>query len=103
METVLITGGNGLIGSALKSLVENDDNYYNIVAGGQNPQFVFVSSKEADLRNLSETEQLFLKYKPTKVIHLAAKVGGLYANIKYKTEFLNDNILIKSQLPEIEK
>ena len=35
---------------------------------------------------------IFDKYQPTHVIHLAAKVGGLFANMKYKVEFWRDNV-----------
>jgi GDP-L-fucose synthase len=31
-----------------------------------------------------ETAAIFDKYQPTHVIHLAAQVGGLFANLKYK-------------------
>jgi len=41
---------------------------------------------------------LFEKYKPTHVIHLAALVGGLFKNMKYKLTFLRDNILINDNI-----
>lgn len=50
-------------------------------------QWVFLSSKDADLRDRKETFALFEKHKPTHVIHLAAFVGGLFRNMKYKVEF----------------
>lgn len=34
------------------------------------------------------TEELFEKYKPTHVIHLAAIVGGLFVNMKNNLDFL---------------
>merc|ERR1712199_40663 len=45
------------------------------------------------------TKALFEKFKPTHVFHLAAKVGGLYGNMKANLEFfrinmkINDNVL----------
>lgn len=44
------------------------------------------------------TEKLFVKYKPTHVIHLAAMVGGLFHNMAHNLDFLVRNhskILIK--------
>lgn len=42
--------------------------------------------------NRADTERIFDKYKPTHVIHLAAMVGGLFKNIKYKLDFFSDNM-----------
>lgn len=41
---------------------------------------------------------MFDKYKPTHVIHLAALVGGLFANMAYKLTFLRDNLLINENV-----
>jgi hypothetical protein len=41
---------------------------------------------------------MFEKYKPTHVIHLAALVGGLFKNMKYKLTFLRDNCLINDNV-----
>jgi GDP-L-fucose synthase len=41
-----------------------------------------------------ETQKIFEKYQPTHVIHLAAMVGGLFKNMKYKLDFLRDNMLM---------
>ena len=35
-------------------------------------------------RDPAQTKAIFEKYKPTEVIHLAALVGGLFQNMKYK-------------------
>jgi hypothetical protein len=40
------------------------------------------------LRVREDTDKIFDKYKPTHVIHLAAKVGGLFANMKQKVSGL---------------
>jgi GDP-L-fucose synthase len=47
-------------------------------------QWVFAASKDADLLNLQSARQLFEQHKPTHVLHLAARVGGLFGNMKYK-------------------
>ncbi|KAJ3238597.1 GDP-L-fucose synthase [Chytriomyces hyalinus] len=86
-STILVTGSSGLVGQALQNIIANDVEY------GQNPdeEWVFVTSKDADLRDLVQTEALFERVKPTHVIHLAAFVGGLFRNLKYKADFYMDN------------
>ncbi len=49
-------------------------------------------------RSKEETKKMFEKYKPTHVIHLAAKVGGLFANMNYKLDFYRDNMIINDNL-----
>lgn len=46
------------------------------------------------------TDAIFEKFKPTHVIHLAAKVGGLFANLAQKVEFYRENILINDNIME---
>jgi frataxin-like iron-binding protein CyaY len=75
---VLVTGGSGLVGQAIKEFVEEDGNKKD------GETWIFLSSKEADLRDRKATETIFEKYQPTHVIHLAAKVGGLFANMNAK-------------------
>jgi GDP-L-fucose synthase len=88
-EIVLVTGGSGLIGSAIKDYVNENK---------KNEEYIFINSKDADLRNYDEIKKIFQKYKPTFVIHLAAKVGGVFANLKYPVEFYNDNILMNNNI-----
>lgn len=88
MNTILVTGGYGLVGTAIKSISVNYSNY----------NFIFMSSKDCDLTNWSQTIDYFNKIKPTHVIHLAACVGGLFKNMKYKVDMLEKNILINSNV-----
>ena len=82
-KKLLITGGNGLVGSALKKVINND--LY---------ETKFLSSKECNLSNYDDTYELFTKFKPNYVIHLAASVGGLFKNMNFKVNMLEDNLLI---------
>lgn len=75
---VLVTGGSGLVGQAIKDFVEEEAHK----KAGET--WIFLSSKEGDLRDRKATEAVFEKYQPTHVIHLAAKVGGLFANMNHK-------------------
>ncbi|KAH7871369.1 uncharacterized protein C8R40DRAFT_1054751 [Lentinula edodes] len=98
MSTViLVTGGTGLVGKAIEYVIENEP------AGSRfgkrpNEKWIFASSSEADLRDPAQTRKLYEKYQPTHVIHLAALVGGLFKNMKYKLTFLRENILINDNV-----
>ena len=102
---VMVTGGSGLVGQGIKDYVTEDNNK------NQNPgeTWIFLSSKDGDLTDRKATEAIFEKYKPTHVIHLAAKVGGLFANMAEKVEFyreniiMNDNVMECSRIYKVEK
>ncbi len=83
MKNVIITGGSGMVGQALSSVINNrPDKYY------------FISSKDYDLTSIEETKQMFETIKPDYVIHLAAYVGGLFRNINQKIDMFEKNLLI---------
>lgn len=87
MKSVLVTGGSGLVGSAIKELVEyNYDNYH----------FLYINSKQVDLRNYDETLEFFKYTQPDYVIHLAACVGGLYKNMN--ENMYTDNVRINTNV-----
>jgi GDP-L-fucose synthase len=90
--TVLVTGGTGLVGKAIEAVVNKEAN--------PNEKWVFASSSDADLRDRESTRKLFQKVSPTHVIHLAAMVGGLFRNLKYKVEFYRENVLINDNVME---
>jgi len=83
MQTILVTGGSGLVGNAIKTI--SNDYKYN---------FIFVSSKDYNLLHLEETRQMFQTFKPDYVIHLAGCVGGLYKNMNNKVDMLEKNLMI---------
>ncbi len=89
METILVTGGAGFIGShvcdRLLNLrkrvicVDNLTPYYspktkiaNIQQNLSNPNFEFFPM---DIRNKEDVEQIFKQEKISKIIHLAARAG----------------------------
>lgn len=61
----------------------------------------FASSKDANLCDRESTRALFDRVQPTHVIHLAAKVGGLFANMKAKVEFYRENMLMNDVVLEL--
>jgi len=78
----VITGGNGLVGSQFGDAW---------LKPGRN---------EADLTNRGETITLFKKLAPETVIHAAAKVGGLYSNMKSPSDYFAQNIAINNNVLE---
>ena len=86
MELILVTGGSGLLGKAINNIIDNNiDN---------NSVYHFTNSTEADLYQYESCKKLFMKYRPTKVVHLAANVGGLFKNMNNKVDMLEKNLII---------
>ncbi|KAI7848305.1 hypothetical protein BDC45DRAFT_523740 [Circinella umbellata] len=100
-SVILVTGGSGLVGKAIQWVVENDKSERFGKRPGE--KWVFLTSKDGDLRKPDEAKAIFEKYKPTHVIHLAAMVGGLFKNMKYKLDFLRQNLLINDNVLEFSK
>lgn len=76
----MVTGGSGLVGKAVEAFVNGPGKQ-------EGERWLFVGTKDADLRDREQTMAMFEKHKPTHVLHLAAFVGGLFRNMKYKVEF----------------
>ena len=76
--TKVITGGSGLIGSAFKDGVK-------------------LNSKR-DLRDYDKAEFAIGMYKPDVVVHCAAKVGGVGANMQFPADFFMDNIRMNTNV-----
>ena len=74
----LITGGTGLIGSAFKKGIKIDS--------------------KIDLRNYHAAHYVVGSYDCDVVIHTAAKVGGVGANMQYPAEFYSDNIRMNTNV-----
>lgn len=90
---VLVTGGTGLVGKAIEAVVKSDPDCVD-------DTWFFAGSKDGDMRDREQTRALFERVKPTHVIHLAAMVGGLFRNMKYKVEFYRENVLINDNVME---
>jgi len=81
MTKVLITGGYGMVGSAMESQIK-------------------LSRETCDLTNPKQTNKLFQLVKPDGVIHCAGKVGGIGGNSNYKGEYFYDNLMINTNVIE---
>lgn len=85
---VLVTGAAGMLGSALLRSLSKSSTW--TVKG--------VTRKELDLENLIQVENLLRNFEPDAVIHAAAKVGGIQANISRPFDFLASNIQMDSNV-----
>lgn len=82
--TVLVTGGTGFLG---KFVVEELTDMGAVVTP-------ISKSLGFDLRNEAEMLQAMVFEKPEVVVHLAATVGGIGANMARPATFFRDNILM---------
>ena len=80
-KKLLVTGGTGLVGSALHGDIK-------------------VGSKDYDLTSPVQTAKMFADHNPTHVVHCAGRVGGLGGNMNYKGEFYYDNIMMNTNVIE---
>lgn len=85
---IYVAGHNGLVGSAIWRRLQHHG--FNNLIGK--------SSKELDLRNLSETEKFLQAERPEVIIDAAARVGGILANSEYPYSFLMENMQIQNNL-----
>jgi len=85
MKNILVTGGTGMIGAAVKNIL---------------PEANFISSKDFNLLDETQAENMFQELKPDYVIHLAAKVGGVKANYDNLGNFFLENIRINTNVLE---
>ena len=92
-DRIFIAGHNGMVGRAIyKELKES--------GYGSNNQgkLLTVPRKQLNLLNEEQVKKWFNQNKPNVVIVAAAKVGGIYANNTYPTEFLLENLKIQNNL-----
>jgi len=88
MEKLLVTGANGLLGSAICFKARND---YEVIE---------LTRDKCDLTEYGSTKSLFKYFKPDDVIHTAAVVGGIGSNMNHPGKFFCKNILINSNVLE---
>lgn len=84
MSILLITGGTGLVGSAFK-------------------QGIKVSSKDYDLRKKEDVDRMLQNTTPDYVVHTAARVGGIGANMAYPADFYYDNVMMNTNVIDAAK
>jgi len=89
-DKILVTGPNGLVGSALVRTLRSKG-YNNIVYG---------SRSWVDFTREDQTRSFFDYTKPDYVFLSAARCGGIFDNIKYPVNYLLDNLKIQNNIIE---
>jgi len=89
-KKIYVAGHNGMVGSATVRALQNN-NFANLI---------YRTSKELDLTDQASVFSFFEKEKPDIVILVAAKVGGIQANIDTPASFLLDNLKIQNNICE---
>lgn len=79
----LITGGNGLLGSAFKRIL---------------PDAIYPDREEMDCCSWEDVSSVIGAYEPDVVIHLAAKVGGVQANMNEPFMFYHLNSVMNNNI-----
>jgi GDP-L-fucose synthase len=89
-RTVVVTGGRGFLGRALCERLRQ--------RGVE--RLVTPSSAEYDLRRPDDVARLFADARPDIVFHLAARVGGIGANMAAPADLYLDNLLMGTYVIE---
>jgi len=87
-SSIFVAGHRGLVGSAIVRQLET--------AGFRN--LLLRSRQELDLTRQREVDDFFATVRPEYVFFAAAKVGGILANNTYPAEFLQDNLVIQTNI-----
>jgi GDP-L-fucose synthase len=85
---VLVTGARGMLGSSVMRALKGHPNY----------EAIGWTRRSVDLRNPAETLSALQGEMPDYVIHCAARVGGIQANLDSPADFLLENIQIDSSV-----
>ena len=86
-KRIFIAGHRGLVGKALVRRLSTED-----------VEIITVPKEQVDLRDQAATKLFLQQAKPDIIVIAAATVGGILANSTYPVDFLNDNLLIESNL-----
>lgn len=83
MPPVVVTGASGFLGRAVSRRL---------------PHAMALSSADLDLLDGTAVLEAFAEWKPEVVVHLAARVGGISANMARQADFLIDNLRINANV-----
>ncbi|MBC7795772.1 MAG: NAD-dependent epimerase/dehydratase family protein, partial [Pyrinomonadaceae bacterium] len=82
-QKIVVTGGAGLLGKSLRLI---------------KPDYVYLDRNAGDLRDSQAVARIFDREKPDKIIHAAARVGGIRDNVQFPYTYFADNVLINANV-----
>ena len=85
---IFLAGHKGHLGSAI---------YKNLIKRGYK-NIIIKNKKQLDLLNQLQVFKFLKKNKPKVVIIAAARVGGIYANNRFRGKFIYENLQIQNNL-----
>lgn len=85
---IYVAGHRGLVGSAIWNNLKSRG-YTNLVGR---------SHSELDLLDASAVKRFFDEEKPDAVVLAAAHVGGIMANLRYRADFIYENLQIQQNV-----
>lgn len=88
-DTIYLAGHRGLVGSAV---------HRKLKSMGHRDNLVTAASYEMDLRDNAAVQSFFDEHQPRYVLLAAAMVGGIGANSASPAQFINDNLLIQTNV-----
>ena len=87
-KRILVTGGTGMVGTYLKEIL---------------PDAKYIGSKDCDLTDVKQVDELWGDFKPTNVVHLGAKVGGIVENLQYPADFYEINTIMNTNVLRVSR
>ena len=85
---IFVAGHTGLVGSAILRRLRMEG-YANILT---------VPHRTLDLTRQSAVDRFFAEERPEVVFLAAARVGGIWANMHFKAEFIYENMMIAANI-----
>jgi GDP-L-fucose synthase len=89
-KKILVTGSAGVLGTAVLAI---SSDYPEM-------EFLFLTSKDCDLTDMSATLRVVDKHRPDAIFHLAAVSGGIGLSMKLHATMLRDNTLMAFSILE---
>ncbi len=83
-DRILVTGASGFLGSHIVPALRDAFPQATLLT---------VRRKDYDLLHETEVERMFRQQRPSILVHLAAKIGGILANRTYPADFCYENLV----------
>lgn len=104
MKKILVTGASSFLGHHVMPILKiyatniSPDNPVKGVVSKPRFEILAPSSKDLNLLDRKAVIEYIVKNKPTTILHLAAKCGGIGANKAAPAEFIHDNLKMTMNL-----